>query len=154
MFPILVTLDVSHVDMSALNLPFLSKSPFMLVTALVSQAEMCPYFASACRGSLHHALTASLMSASLRMSLGSKALDGARCVEEEEEEEEEEEQGSIAAEAGGAEGAGDVEEAGAARAVAVAAEARDPSRAFTFASSSSRFSLSSCNDLSCRESFS
>ena len=152
MFPILVTLDVSHVDMSELNSPFLSKSPFMLVTALVSQAEMCPYFASACRGSLHHALTASLMSASLRMSLGSKAIDGARCVEEEEEEEEE--QGSIAAEAGGAEGAGDEEEAGAARAVAVAAEARDPSRAFTLASSSSRFSLSSCNDLSCRESFS
>ena len=42
-----VTLDVSQLDMSALNWVKLLKSPFMLVTAETPQLEIGPYVAVA-----------------------------------------------------------------------------------------------------------
>ena len=42
-----VTLDVSQLDMSALNWAKREKSPFMLVTAETPQLEMGPYVAVA-----------------------------------------------------------------------------------------------------------
>ena len=42
-----VTLDVSQLDMSALNLVKAEKSPFMLVIAETSQLEIGPYVAVA-----------------------------------------------------------------------------------------------------------
>ena len=46
-----VTLDVSQLDMSALNWAKREKSPFMLVTAETPQLEMGPYVAVAEAGS-------------------------------------------------------------------------------------------------------
>ena len=47
MDPMSVTLDVSQLEMSALNLVKAEKSPFMLVIAETSQLEIGPYVAVA-----------------------------------------------------------------------------------------------------------
>ena len=47
MYPMSVTLEVSQLDMSALNWIKPWKSPFMLVTAETYQLEMGPYVAVA-----------------------------------------------------------------------------------------------------------
>ena len=47
MYPMSVTLDVSQLDMSALNCLKSLKSSFMLVTAETPQLEMGPYVAVA-----------------------------------------------------------------------------------------------------------
>ena len=71
---IVVTLDVSQLPISSLNMSYVEHGPpqpenkyDMSVTALVSHSEMCPYIASALVESLHHAPTAVRMVESVKL---------------------------------------------------------------------------------------
>ena len=58
-FTIVVTLEVTHPEMSGLHMARFEKSPFMLVTLVTSQCVMEPYKFSALILSAHHMSTAS-----------------------------------------------------------------------------------------------